>query len=203
MTHDYAFIGDIHGNFEALIGLLDVLSDLEVSYLVFLGDYVNRGPDSSRVLDLLIDLTDAGHATLLAGNHELELLSALDSGNMTRFLKMGGATTIRSYLGRPVEEDVHSDFRAHIPDRHIQAMRIMQTVWESENVRAQHLPFSSPDPRFSVTAHTPVGPVPRITGIEAQIDTGMGEMNGEGRLTALLWPSREYIQVDRSGHRTG
>jgi serine/threonine protein phosphatase 1 len=137
--------------------------------------------------------------TLLAGNHELVLLGALDSGDMVPFLKMGGATTIRSYLGRPVRPDVRADFRAHLPEEHVDCLRSMPTRWESDDVVAQHAPFAEPSRKFQVSAHVPVGILPRITADSAQLDTGGGDSDGTGRLTAFLWPSRDFIQVDARG----
>src|SRR4051812_25086429 len=63
-------IGDIHGchvEFAELLDQLDLKSD---DRLILLGDLVNRGPDSLRVLDL----ARSHHAISLLGNHELRLL---------------------------------------------------------------------------------------------------------------------------------
>ena len=42
-------IGDIHGHFKALVGLIDLINLNPEDTLVFLGDYINRGPDSKGV----------------------------------------------------------------------------------------------------------------------------------------------------------
>jgi serine/threonine protein phosphatase 1 len=201
MTDRLAFIGDVHGNLDALKGILNTLAAHEGLHLVFLGDYLNKGPHPAEVLELLLTKRRAGEATLLAGNHETALLTALNTADLTLFLKMGGATTIRSYLRRPVRPDVLDDFRAHLPARHLEGLRSMPLSWESEDVLAQHAPASALGGRFSISAHVPVGLRPRITATSAQIDTGSGSSGDSGRLTALLWPSRNYVQVDAAGRQ--
>lgn len=201
MTDHLAFIGDVHGNICALRGILDALASYEDLHLVFLGDYLNKGANPAEVLELLLTRQREGDATLLAGNHESALLAALDSADLTSFLKMGGATTIRSYLRRPVDPDVLQDFRDHLPASHLAGLRSMPLVWESEGVLAQHFPANSAGRGFSISAHVPVGLLPRITATSAQLDTGSGSSGDGGRLTALLWPSCNYLQVDAAGRR--
>jgi hypothetical protein len=61
-------IGDIHGMLRPLEALLDAIRrDDPCPELFFVGDYVNRGPDSSRVLDLLLTLPDG---RFVRGNHD-------------------------------------------------------------------------------------------------------------------------------------
>lgn len=73
-------IGDIHGEIEALESLLNHLGyhadgcHPEDRRLVFLGDLVDRGPDSPAVLRTVRDLVAAGRAQCVLGNHELNLL---------------------------------------------------------------------------------------------------------------------------------
>ncbi|MFM2246862.1 MAG: hypothetical protein RL071_2936 [Pseudomonadota bacterium] len=72
-------IGDIHGEIDALRVLLtrlgvDVARRRAPRHLVFVGDLVDRGPDSVAVVQLVADLVDAGQATVVMGNHELNLL---------------------------------------------------------------------------------------------------------------------------------
>jgi hypothetical protein len=74
-------VGDVHGEHEALMALLDRLGhDLrrdahpEGRRLVFVGDLVDRGPDSPAVIDTVRELCDRGRAQCVLGNHELNLL---------------------------------------------------------------------------------------------------------------------------------
>ena len=88
-----AIIGDVHGEFEALLSLLE---KPEIGYanvvqtlrdgtdistiprpkhtLIFVGDLIDRGPNSPAVVSLVLDLIDAGFAQCIAGNHELNLV---------------------------------------------------------------------------------------------------------------------------------
>ena len=197
MSTELAFVGDVHGNLDALRALNVELAARGNPHTVFLGDYINKGPHSSDVLHELLSQSAAGHATLLRGNHETAMLEALDSGDLTVFLKMGGAVTIRSYVGRWVEPDVLKQFRVSVPEEHLQAIRRMPHTLEFDDVIAQHVPSSAQTKKFRVSAHMPVGPLPRIRRLSAQLDTGCG--SDGGRLTALLWPSLNYVQADSAG----
>ncbi|MCW2768440.1 MAG: hypothetical protein JWO11_4399 [Nocardioides sp.] len=196
MSAELAFVGDIHGNLRALQGLWSALNHYELPHVVFLGDYINKGPHSADVVRALIEHSEAGRATLLAGNHETALLGALDRGDLSGFLKMGGAATIRSYVGGRVGADVLRDFQASLPAEHIEALRRMPIGYETANLVAHHIPARDTS-KFQVSAHLPIGDLPRVGHRSAQIDTGCG--SAHGRLTALFWPALDYIQVDSNG----
>lgn len=195
-SNDLAFVGDVHGNLRALTGIWRALRQHDVQHVVFLGDYINKGPDSAGVLGELLLLLATGRVTVLAGNHELMLLDAIDREDLSAFLKMGGASTIRSYVGSRVGPDVLADFLACLPQEHLAMIRYMPVTFENEDIVAQHVPTSTSD-KFGISAHVPVGELPLIQSHVAQLDTGCGA--GSGRLTALMWPTLEYVQVDASG----
>lgn len=197
MSAGLAFVGDVHGNLRALRGLGAVLATRGQPHTVFLGDYINKGPESAEVMHELLAHARAGHATLLAGNHEIALLDALETNDLAPFLKMGGAMTIRSYVGRDVRADVLSDFRAEFPREHLNALRHMSQTYETDDLVAQHTPPVAPTRKFRISAHVPVGKLPRVGRHSAQLDTGCCAESG--RLTALLWPSLDIIQVDAQG----
>jgi hypothetical protein len=76
------FIGDIHGNFSKFVKLLETLgyqsnssgwSHPEERQIVVLGDFINVGGDSKKVLQLLFQLYNSGLATVILGNHEYYL----------------------------------------------------------------------------------------------------------------------------------
>lgn len=198
-----AFVGDVHGAIEALDGVLDALRAEAVGHLVFLGDYINKGPGSKAVLERLIPMMLDGSVTLLRGNHESELLRAIEGGDLRVFLKMGGAATIRSYVADDVGPDVFREFHRAFPTEHLDAIRKMPRRFQASRVVAQHEPLGRSVfrrfGRFAVTAHRPAGTLPMIRSRSAEIDTGCGDEGG--RLTAFVWPSREYVQVDSAGTR--
>lgn len=197
MTGQLAFVGDVHGCLPAMFGILSALRNLDVGHTVFLGDYINKGPSSAEVLESTVQLAATGVVTFLAGNHERAMLTALDEGNLSPFLAIGGAAAIRSYVGGDVGPNVLADFRASVPLEHIEALRSMPEAFEAEGVVAAHVFRSPHDPRFRISAHVNVRPVPVISRKAALIDTGCSHTTG--RLTALLWPSLEFVQVDVAG----
>jgi serine/threonine protein phosphatase 1 len=95
-------IGDVHGCRDALAALLDVIRPEPEDTIVTLGDYVDRGPHSRGVLDLLIALARRCRLVPLQGNHEELLLNALrDISHLKMWLTLGGADTLRSYGWAP------------------------------------------------------------------------------------------------------
>jgi serine/threonine protein phosphatase 1 len=91
-------VGDIHGCSVALQALLDAIHPGPDDLLVFLGDYIDRGPDSCGVLEQVIAL--AGRCTVvpLLGNHEEMLLAALEGqSELNYWLKFGGMEALASY----------------------------------------------------------------------------------------------------------
>ncbi|SEA16226.1 serine/threonine protein phosphatase 1 [Desulfuromusa kysingii] len=71
-------IGDIHGHLSKLDHLLSQVQPTDQDQLVFLGDYIDRGPQSKQVIDALIDLQmEYPKTVFLRGNHEQLFLDAL------------------------------------------------------------------------------------------------------------------------------
>ena len=91
-------IGDIHGSLTALTTLLDFVAPTPDDRLITLGDYVDRGPDSRGVLDLLIDLHAKGRLVALRGNHEEMMVdSRQDEAARHMWWECGGRETLASY----------------------------------------------------------------------------------------------------------
>ena len=107
-------IGDIHGCHTALTSLLQAVQPRADDQLVFLGDYIDRGPASRQVLDSLLELKKVCSTVFLRGNHEVMILEARES-----FLKndmwqsYGGLETVYSYGA-----DYRQDWAAAIPEAH-------------------------------------------------------------------------------------
>ncbi|HEU4970113.1 metallophosphoesterase [Sphingomonas sp.] len=104
-TRVYA-IGDIHGRLDLLDRLLfsieadDRARDAMGSQLIFLGDLVDRGPNSAGVVQRALELKQSGRPVrFLMGNHEEVFLKALGGSleALRFFVKIGGRATILSY----------------------------------------------------------------------------------------------------------
>lgn len=95
-------IGDIHGELEKLDELLEEIALDRDDRLVFLGDYIDRGPDSPGVIDRMIELRERHACTFLLGNHESMLLDFLGWTDDAyfggdAFLLNGGDRTLAAY----------------------------------------------------------------------------------------------------------
>jgi serine/threonine protein phosphatase 1 len=114
-------IGDIHGCLTQLQKLLGMVLPDEQDQVVFLGDYVDRGPDSAGVIEELIDFRKKLPRTVfLRGNHEQMLLDYLAGRNTSLFLMNGGDKTLASYRAKgwwPLPE-AHLAFLKMLKDRH-------------------------------------------------------------------------------------
>lgn len=97
-------VGDIHGCHSKLVALLARLPlDRSADTLVFLGDYINRGPDSKKVLDTLLRIKATySEVVFLKGNHEqamLEYAATGDVESLHMLRTMGVEATLASYGG--------------------------------------------------------------------------------------------------------
>lgn len=150
-------VGDVHGRLDVLEPLLhDIAQDAAATrpaqrpLLIFLGDYVDRGPASKGVVDLVLRLQgDSFFETLaLKGNHEEALLQFLDDPAFgATWMEHGGGTTLVSYGVQPpatrtdVEAwvKVRDAFDAALPATHRQfygALKLMAEVGDYAFVHA-------------------------------------------------------------------
>jgi serine/threonine protein phosphatase 1 len=134
-------IGDIHGCLDELVHLLEALPLDAPDRLIFLGDYVDRGPRSKEVLSYLIyrQQTRSEDMIFLKGNHEDMFLSYLGLpgkyGDM--FLYNGGGATLASYgasLGHQAPEDVLS----LIPPAHLKFLRELKNYYVTQSFLCVH-----------------------------------------------------------------
>ena len=94
-------VGDIHGCLAQLTELMERVKPTFADRVVFLGDYVDRGPDSAGVIDYLIEFAAIFPKTVfLRGNHEQMFLDYLDGQDSAMFLINGGRQTLDSYRDR-------------------------------------------------------------------------------------------------------
>ena len=113
-------IGDIHGCLNQLISIHNKIFNYanykkEEDLLVYLGDYIDRGPKSKQVVDQILNLKNEGiKTTFLMGNHEEFMWDFLfnEINNLKNWLNFGADKTFKSY-GIEVVEFVKESFEDH------------------------------------------------------------------------------------------
>lgn len=132
-------IGDIHGcafELDALMAAImrDSADWPGTRHLVYVGDYVDRGPDSKGVIERLLKVPDGFTAHYLRGNHDQVLLDFLDDpGVFRRWRDFGGRETLLSYDVVPPQfddlvamEQAAELFRAALPAEHLAFFESLQ-----------------------------------------------------------------------------
>ena len=206
-------IGDIHGCYASLVQLLQHVENRSET-IVFLGDYIDRGPVSKKVIDLIIQLTKKRSQTItLLGNHEYMLLNYLAGLDTDLFLRVGGSQTLSSY-GLPPNLPP-KETKGAIPQEHLTFYKDLSLVWENAHAYYVHAGLQ-PGVHLSqqtqnwclwvrnefirskydfgkpvIFGHT-VFKKPHVTKNKIGIDTGA--VYGQ-TLTALLLPEMEFISV--------
>lgn len=213
-------IGDIHGCPLSLDALLEKLAPTPEDTLLFIGDYIDRGPDSKGVIDRLIRLQDEQDCIFLKGNHEELLIGYLDRGEYDLWAINGGIQTLASYglsgegddlpadhvefmrntkLFHETEEFlfVHAGIRPNLTvAENVAANDPMVFLWERGHLKVPETPWE----KTVVCGHTPVSePVNRPHLIN--IDTGCVFFTHPhlGELTAVRLPEREFVSVPFMG----
>lgn len=213
-------IGDLHGCRLHLDRLLAALAPTADDTLIFLGDYVDRGPDSKGVIERLIALRQSHRCIFLRGNHELMMIRSRDNARERKmWLSVGGAQTLGSYGTTPgrsgsladVPEE-HWAFLKECVDWHETATHIFVHAnlepstplaeqdedwlfWEFLEEPPAHI-----SGKVMICGHTSQksGEILNL-GTAVCIDTFA---YGGGKLTALQVESGEYWQVDLLGRVT-
>ncbi|GIW99772.1 MAG: serine/threonine protein phosphatase [Pirellulaceae bacterium] len=206
-------IGDIHGCSKALIGLLEAIDPGKEDRLIFLGDYVDRGPDSRGVIDILLDVQQRYTATFLLGNHDIMFRGVLTGRDPTLWLQIGGQPTVTSYGGKLTKVDPsHLDFLQQcLPywesDSHIyvHANYVAALPMDEQPEEAlfwEHLSTRLPHPHCS-GKHVVCGHTPQMTGDPLHLSylTCVDTACFAGLwLTAWCAETGQVWQVSREGH---
>jgi len=124
-------IGDIHGcllHLDKMMAILDI--DAQNDTLVFIGDYIDRGPDSKGVVDALLDIRKSiKNVVCLTGNHEQMFLNYyLENREEDLFMHNGGLSTLVSY-------GLAGTGRKHltIPDNHMEFFTTLQSYYGTDD----------------------------------------------------------------------
>jgi serine/threonine protein phosphatase 1 len=205
-------IGDIHGCLDKLISLMGIIDlDPQRDTLVFIGDYIDRGPQSKEVVDYLIDLAgQQSRVIFLKGNHEQMLELYLSGSDRLSFLANGGYATLSSY-----SKDISSVEFSPIPSAHLDFFNNLRLCYETEQHIFVHAGLKSNVPlekqdkwdmlwirdefiysdfdfgKRVVFGHTPF-PEPLVFDNKIGIDTGAVYGN---KLTCVELPAVKFYSV--------
>jgi protein phosphatase len=226
----FDIIGDVHGCFDELVELLRALGytvDTDAASAtppagrraIFLGDLVDRGPGVASVLKLVLNMTSAGAALCVPGNHETKLLRKLQGRDVK--VSHGLAETLDQLAREPAElsqrvadfidglvghyvlDDgklvvAHAGMKEALQGRASGRVREFALYGETTGERDEFgLPVRydwAADYRGSamvVYGHTPV---PEAEWLNRTICIDTGCVFG-GKLTALRYPEKELVQV--------
>ncbi|MGY3560577.1 serine/threonine protein phosphatase 1 [Bradyrhizobium sp. USDA 4463] len=200
-------ISDIHGCAHLLKPMLQVIdADLACSrphyaIEIFMGDYIDRGPDTRATLDILIERSRRRNTVFLKGNHEAFLVDVFEDPSLLReWLKVGGAQTLTSYglapdLSKVDPASVMQDLIRTMPRQHLEFLDNLRSSFtcgdfffvhagvrpgvplndQAEQdllwIREDFLRSNKPFGKYVVHGHTPVRQ-PELLPNRANIDTG-------------------------------
>ena len=213
--NNYVAIGDVHGCLQSLQALTEKLEKYSERTFIFLGDYIDRGPDSKGVVDFLLDYRNRQDCIFLRGNHEQMLLDAYYNDNLDLWLMNGGRSTLESYGAKYNNLDIpesHLDFydntRMYYDTADFffvhaglsPAKTIEQSLQDEDDIKdflweRSHLNvFETPWEKTVVFGHTP-RPHPIRKNKMLGLDTGcVYESLGYGKLTAAILPEMKFVQ---------
>lgn len=213
-------IGDVHGHYDALCSLFAQIGTNEEDDIYFLGDLIDRGPNSAEVVKFVMD----NDYKCLMGNHEIMLLEALGSEQLSHqafqsWLHNGGNATVMSYgnkmppreqiewiRGLPFYFDLEDYWLVHAgvdPHKPLHNQSSDQFCWIRQEFHRSNQAYF--EDKTIVIGHTITF---TFDGIEPGkiakgegwlgIDTGAYH-HGQGWLTALELNESKVYQVDSFG----
>ena len=143
-------VGDIHGRLDLVkraVGKIIKHARRRSYRLVFLGDYIDRGPESRRVVDFLIELERRAGAICLRGNHEQLLLDCRDLRHGEDFrlwMQLGGVATLASYNVSAMEPEAVGE----LPYAHLEWLRRRPLMHQTDRQVFVH---AGVDPKRALT----------------------------------------------------
>ncbi len=190
-------IGDIHGRTDLLRALLDEAAleprRRERRALVFLGDLIDRGPDSLGAVDLAMSaaqMLGAHELIALMGNHEAMMRLALDAASpwdvaldaLANWLRNGGGAVVRQFadfeVAPPGAEELLTVIRVAAPQRLRDYLASMRSHWWSQDVLFVH---AGVNPHVELEAF-----------LAAPWNTPLAELDEERHWAWVRWPFLEF-----------
>jgi serine/threonine protein phosphatase 1 len=207
-------VGDIHGMYEKLVQMMKILpwDPQQGDLLLFIGDYIDRGPKSKDVVDYLVKLKQhGGEIVFLKGNHEQMLMRYyFEQKDQMLYVANGGAETIASYVEGAIGK---KEFR--LPEDHVDFFYSLQISFQTDDYIFVHAGLRDGVPLSDQTeedilwireefiysaydwnkrvifGHTALE-TPFVTPGKIGIDTGAVYGN---KLTAVELPKMKFYQV--------
>ena len=147
----YDIIGDIHGQYDKLTALLDHLGYLphaghyrhpEGRRIIFLGDYIDRGPKIRETLQLVRAMVNAGAALAIMGNHELNAILYHKPDSKGGHLRPHSekntwihAATLNAFAGRKAEYAGWIEWMEHLPFfLDLGELRAVHAAWAADHI---------------------------------------------------------------------
>ena len=190
-------IGDIHGCYDGLRLLLERIASHagdEPHRIVLLGDYVNIGPDSAKVLDRLIE---APAFAALRGHHDMMLLAAArgDARSVWNFEYNGGGETLRSF-GVKKAAEIPARYTDFLRQKLLRYVEDVHRVFVHASIDPAVAEMDFQDDTMLLCARTPLAPTPEL-GVPYLVHGHFPQADG---LPEIL-PHR--CNLDTDGCRTG
>ena len=200
-------IGDVHGEIDALDTLLDRLgyddsgAHPDGRRLVFVGDLIDKGPDSPAVLDRVRPMLEAGLAQAVMGNHELNLLQGKVRGYNAWF-HGEGVKTIPARQGQkllpPERRQEVLEFLAKLPlalER--PDLRVVHASWDDASIRKLREPANVMD-LFQVCDDS----IDRDSaGLHDEVDRNLARQNGNPVRRITSGPEERAVTPFHAGGR--
>lgn len=149
---NFDFVGDIHGHAEALEALLRQLGYSERNgawrhpsrTMGFVGDFIDRGPEQLRVIDMVRRMLDAGSAIAVSGNHEANAsaLATEDPDRRGRYLRIRGSKNMHQHqvfldavgLDSPLHRELVTWFKSLPLWLDLGEVRVVHACWHPEMI---------------------------------------------------------------------
>ncbi len=176
-------IGDIHGCATALDRLIEEIRPTESDRLIFLGDYVDRGPDSRGVIDRLLALRRRCGTFFLLGNHEIIFRNVLGGLPAEAWLGVGGQETLASYGGS----------LENVPPSHWEFLYSLIPYYETEKAMFVHANY---DPAL------PLAKQPELTLFWEHLGEKLPAAHCSGKHVFLGHTPQTNFEIGYFGHFT-
>lgn len=211
-------IGDIAGRFDELQELLARMPEADL--ILSVGDMMDRGAHSNKVLQWFMEQQQAGKAEAVYGNHEDLMYRGVKHGETNLWFYNGGIQTMRSYA-----DDAEQSLEDVLVDAdHIEWLEKRPMYFQTDDLFVSHAPITSlkyipkdpygRDHNFIWNRYEPSKPMDKfvVNGHNGRFrwyKHGDGSVFGAcidnshaGKLTGMHWPSKEIFEVDYAEKKT-